>query len=193
MKSEKQETRKRALSARDALSVEKRIAMSERATRLLLDFEPFAQAETVMFFVSFRSEILTELMIRRSMEGGKRVVVPITNLTKRELVASEIRDYDIELAPGAYGILEPAAEFVRPVPPEEIDFIALPGAAFDRRGNRIGYGGGFYDRFVARLRPDVPLVALAFSRQVMDSVPVEPHDRPVDFIITENEIIKCGD
>ncbi|MFC1474474.1 5-formyltetrahydrofolate cyclo-ligase [bacterium] len=188
----KVQTRKQVLTIRDTLTIYERISMSEKATELLLGFEPFVIAETTMFFISFRSEILTELMIRRSLGAGKRVVVPVTNIEERTLTASLLLDYNSELAPGAFGIPEPMEGCVRPVPPEEIDFIALPGAAFDRRGNRVGYGGGFYDRFTEKRRPDVPLVALAFSCQVIDSVPTEPHDRPVDYIITEKEIIECS-
>jgi 5-formyltetrahydrofolate cyclo-ligase len=189
----KKEIRVLVSGRRDAMPREELAAASRAIGERLFGFEPFSAARTVMFFVSFRSEVLTAAMIKRALAAGKRVAVPIVNPDTRELVPSEIKDFDSELTEGAYGIPEPKAEFVRPVPPAEIDFVAMPGLAFDRRGGRIGYGGGFYDRFAARLRPGALLAALAFSFQVFDEIPALPHDRKVDAIVTEKEIIVFGD
>jgi 5-formyltetrahydrofolate cyclo-ligase len=85
--------------------------------------------------------------------------------------------------PSSFGALEPAAG--EPVGPEEIDVVVVPGLAFDRRGHRVGYGGGFYDRFLGRLRPDALTVGICFSVQVVDEVPHGRGDRPVDLVVTE--------
>ncbi|HOC93790.1 MAG TPA: 5-formyltetrahydrofolate cyclo-ligase [bacterium] len=185
----KKQVREQVSAARDALSHSRLAALSSSVERRLFDFHPFASCSFPLFFVSFRSEILTEGMIKKSLSSGKRVAVPVTKIKKRELVPSELKDFDAELAEGAYGVPEPKPEFLRPVSPLELDFVAMPGLAFDRSGNRLGYGGGFYDRFVSRLRPGVPLVALAFSFQLLDSVPTGEHDRKIDAIVTDSETI----
>lgn len=191
IKKMKKEARAGVLKIRDGMPEEERIRSSASISQRLFDFAPFIEAQTVMFFVSFRSEVLTEEMIRRAMRLGKRVVVPISKIADRTLIPTEIRDYGKELGEGAYGILEPLAEYVRPVDPGEIDFVAVPGSVFDRDGNRVGYGAGFYDRFRERIRHECCYAALAFSFQVVDSAPYEPHDKKVDYIITEKEIVDC--
>ena len=187
----KKRMRKEALAARDMLEAEERAAASVGVEENLFSFKPFRAARLVMFFVSFRSEVDTKGMIRRALAEGKRVAAPVTNTDDGTLSPFEIGDFDTDLVEGAYGILEPRQARDRLVPPEEIDLLLFPGAAFDHSGGRVGYGGGFYDRFVSRLRQDVPLVAVAFSSQLRESVPMDTHDRPVDYIVTDREIIDC--
>jgi len=191
VKSDKKKLRKEVLAARDSMPPELRREASMAAGELLAAFEPFREARTVMFFVSFRSEIDTGEMIRGALGEGKRVAVSVSQTSDCSLLPCELLDFDNDLAPGAYGIPEPKPECIRPVDPAEIDIVLFPGVAFDRSGGRIGYGGGYYDRFIQRLRPGVPLVALAFHSQVIESVPMAEHDRPVDYIVTEKEIIDC--
>lgn len=185
----KKDIRNLVAERRDRLTPGELSARSAAVEARLFSYEPFVSARTVMFFVSFRSEVLTEGMIKRALDAGKCVVAPVVRLETRELVASELKDFDSELAEGAYGIPEPKPEFVRPVPPEEIDFAAVPGLAFDRAGHRVGYGGGFYDRFIERLRPDAHLAALAFSFQLFDEVPFQQHDRKIHAVITDAETL----
>lgn len=188
----KKEFRKKMLALRDAAPATGRASASAAILDNLQEFKEYCEAETVMFFVAFRSEVETIPMIKRAIADGKKVVVPITKLETGTLVPSLLLDCDKDLAEGTYGVLEPSAGAVRPVDPEEIDMVMMPGAAFDRTGGRIGYGGGFYDRFIETLRPDVALAALAFDFQVVDEVPTEPHDRKIHFIVTDKEIIRCG-
>lgn len=188
----KKEFRKKMLALRDAAPAMERRLASAAIMDNLFEFSEFNAAKTAMFFVAFRSEVETVPMIKRAIDSGKRVVVPITKLESGTLVPSLLLDCERDLAEGTYGVLEPGPDAVRPVHPEEIDIVLMPGAAFDRTGGRIGYGGGFYDRFIETLRPDVVLAALAFDFQVVDNVPTEPHDRKIHFVITDKEIITCG-
>lgn len=185
----KSDIRAKAASLRDALAASEIDARSKAVEDRLFSFGPFEAARTVMIFVSFRSEVRTEGIMRRALASGKRVAVPLVDFARREMFASVINDFEAELAPGPYGILEPKHEFVRPVPAGEIDFVALPGLAFDRRGNRVGYGGGFYDRFVTGLRPETTLAALAFSIQLFDEVPADETDRKIHALITDGGIL----
>ena len=99
---------------------------------------------------------------------------------------SQLLSFD-ELEPGYYGILTPKKEFIRYIDPKEIDLIIVPGAAFDRQGYRVGFGGGYYDRFLTDL--NCMKISIAFGLQIVDKVPREGHDLPVDMIITEKETI----
>ena len=112
-------------------------------------------------------------------------MVPIADLKKRVLYHSEIKDFsDLEI--GTFGVLEPKEECIRPVMPEKLDIVIVPGLAFDLQGNRIGYGGGFYDGFLKGL--SAPKIALAYEWQIVNCVPSDEHDVKVDKIVTEDRI-----
>lgn len=99
---------------------------------------------------------------------------------------AEITSID-DLVPGYRGIREPA----RKEPASEVDAAIVPGVAFDERGGRLGYGGGFFDRFLESLDPGVPVVGVCFDAQIVEEVPREPHDRAVDLVVTERRVIRC--
>jgi 5-formyltetrahydrofolate cyclo-ligase len=188
----KRSLRRTVCSLRDSLTPGEIRQKSSRIARKLYLLPAYRQAQTVMFFLSFRSEVDTREMVDESMARGKRVLVPRSVPATRQLTPSVLLDPGRDLAPGAYGIPEPRLASLRPAPPGEIDLLIVPGVAFDPQGHRLGYGGGYYDRFFPLLRPGVPLVALAFELQVLDEVPVEEWDRPVDWIVTEARVIFTG-
>jgi 5-formyltetrahydrofolate cyclo-ligase len=189
---EKKALRNKILSLRDALSLDERRQKSKAIQSLLFSLPEFAVTQRLALFVSFRSEVLTESIIRAALSLSKVIAVPITDLARKQLSLSRITDYDTDLAPGTWGIPEPKPDRIRPVALHEPDLFIAPGVAFDRQGRRIGYGGGFYDRLLRALPVRKPVVALAFALQIVDRVPFEPSlDEPVDIIITEEEIIDC--
>jgi len=191
VKDHKRRLRRLIGEAREALSPAQIEAQSEAIAQRLWAEPVYRQARVGMFYVSFRSEVRTWQLLRRALAEGKRVVVPISRLKDFRLDLSEVRDPDRELVPGTYGVPEPRPEFVRPVDPDELDLIVLPGVAFDERGGRIGHGAGFYDRFLKRVPADVPRIALAFEVQLVDEVPMKPYDMPVSLILTEARRIEC--
>ncbi|MCX5886481.1 MAG: 5-formyltetrahydrofolate cyclo-ligase [Proteobacteria bacterium] len=192
IKERKRALRKKVLALRDALTSEERVRKSRAIKSLLFQLPEFIQAKTVMFFVSFRSEVLTEEMVREALALGKKVVVPVTDLENHCLILSELKDCDHDLVPGTYGILEPQKEKIKEVRPDELDLIVVPGSVFDEKGRRIGYGGGYYDKLLRCLQGKIPVAALAFELQIVDEVPCNPErDIPVDLIITENRVIRC--
>ena len=190
IRTRKKNLRKKILALRDSLSQEEREQKSISIHKHLFSLPEFTSAQTVAFFISFKSEVLTEPMIREALSLSKNVVVPITDLKRKRLVFSRLIDFSQDLIPGTWGIPEPKPDSVRPVALKEIDLVITPGAVFDRAGNRIGYGGGFYDGLLSSVGK--PAVALAFSLQIIEHVPAEPgHDVPVDMIITEEGITRC--
>ena len=192
VRNKKKELRKKILALRDTLPLKERGKNSKSIHSRLFFLPEFVTARTLAFYVSFKSEVLTGTMIREALSLGKAVVVPITDLANRRLKLSRIVDYTADLAPGTWGILEPKPECIRPVALEEIDLVIVPGAVFDQKGCRIGYGGGFYDSLLKSVQERRPSVALAFELQMVEEVPVESgHDEPVDIIITEERVIRC--
>ncbi len=148
----------------------------------------------VMSYLDFQDEVQTT---RFFFDGPGaqppalvlELIVPYCE--QNDIVPFRLRTLD-ELEPGCMGIPEPKKslrqESGRIVDPQNIELVLVPGLAFDASGNRLGRGAGYYDRFLARLRPSTVLIGLAFECQVFESVPVEPHDRPVDFVVTERTI-----
>lgn len=132
-------------------------------------------------------EVATRPILERAWEEGKNVACPKVQWRPRDLVSFAVTRFD-ELREGRGGLLEPDPDGADPIE-EAFDLILVPGLAFDPAGGRIGYGAGFYDRFLERTGG--LKVALAYSLQVVEVVPVEPHDVPVDRILTEEESIDC--
>ena len=148
--------------------------------------EDYTKAKVVMFYVDMRNEVMTKNAIKRALAHGKRVIVPRVK-KGYGLLAIEINSLD-ELAPGTFGVLEPAEK--EEIALNEIDIVVVPGVAFDKKGHRIGYGGGYYDNFLPKLRLDAKKVAVAFEMQIRDLIPVEFHDVKMDMIITEKSVYK---
>ncbi|MCX6769980.1 MAG: phosphoribosylglycinamide formyltransferase [Candidatus Micrarchaeota archaeon] len=155
----------------------------------VLNLEEFKSAECVLLYSSKGGEVHTEGIIQSALSIGKRVALPVTKKESHALELYAIAGMD-ELSPGAFGILEPKSDPARRVQPEEVDLVLVPGVSFDRRGHRLGYGMGYYDLLLKRVKGRK--IGLAYGMQMVERVPDEPHDVAVDMIVTENEIIRCG-
>jgi len=183
--------RKTVLSRRNDLSQEEINEKSRAIAGRLFALLEYRVAGTVMYFLNFGKEVQTRPMVNASLSHGKRVIAPKMVPKERRMILSEVLDVECDLAPGIWGIPEPKLDRLRPLSAEQIDFVVVPGVAFDESGNRLGYGGGYYDRFFTDLRPGVSLVALAFEVQILPAVPVASWDRRVDRVITERRVIDC--
>lgn len=155
----------------------------------LLKLGLFDGRSNIMVYLDFNNEVETKPIIDHLFSTSKNVLVPISVVKTKQLVVSKIESLD-DVEVRTYGIREPRPEKVDPVEHDQIDLVIVPGVAFDEDGFRLGYGGGFYDRFIKNLRPDCISVAIAFEYQVFKEVPKEDHDISVDFLITEKRIIK---
>ena len=185
----KLELRRRVLAARDALPGAERARLSVAVCARAAALPELDAAATIMLFAAFRSEVDTEPLLLWALERGKAVCFPRV-LGPRRMAAYRIADPAADLVPGAWGIPEPR-EGLEEVPPERMDAVVVPGAAFDAAGRRCGYGGGFYDTYLPRTRPGIPWVALAFEAQLVDELPCEPHDLAVGAVVTEARIIRA--
>lgn len=182
--------RKEILDERSKLGIDDHKNYSKIILNTLLGSSYYKNAKTIMTFISFLDEVDTHEFIKKSIEDNKNIVVPITIPETKELKLSLVKDFN-ELELGFYNILTPKEEFIRDTEPALVDLIIVPGVVFDKRGYRIGYGGGYYDRFLSKIDKKIPKISLAFDLQVIDKVPTEYYDIPVDYIITEKEIITC--
>jgi 5-formyltetrahydrofolate cyclo-ligase len=154
----------------------------------LLTLPEFFKADVVHTYISSKNnEVDTHDLIRLLLKQRKRVVVPIAEKATKTMKHSELLSLS-ELIGGAYGIFEP--KMYRPVPVADIEVVVVPALAVDRQGNRLGYGAGFYDRFLQDVSR--PTIALAYDFQVIDRVPQESTDVPVSYIVTDQEIIRCA-
>ncbi|MBI2428413.1 MAG: 5-formyltetrahydrofolate cyclo-ligase [Ignavibacteriales bacterium] len=148
----------------------------------------FFRADVVHTYVSSKNnEVDTHELIRLLLKQRKRVVAPIADKATKQMRHSELFSLS-ELGTASYGILEP--RIYRPVPVADLNVVVVPALAVDRKGNRLGFGAGFYDRFLHDVK--LPTVALAYDFQVLNDVPKEQTDIAVSFIVTESEIIKCS-
>lgn len=187
--------RERKKAERAAQTFEEVEEKSRRIKEKMFALPEFKRANTVAFYVAKEDakEVRTQEMIGEALKLGKRVVVPF--VVGNEIEFSEISGLE-DLQPGTFGILEPRTEIRKKVPLEQIEFVVVPGVAFDLKGRRIGYGKGFYDRFLSRLlsaRPDACIVALAFEMQLVENIPNQKSvDVPMRILITEERVLRFG-
>ena len=178
--------RKTVLARRDAMDAGAREALSLSILEETSHLDCYRRSSVVLAYVGFGSELRTDAFVRRVLEDGKVLLLPRVNRDERRLDLHEIKNPSKDLVAGTWGIREPSPERCPRAEPESIDFALVPGAAFDPRGARLGYGGGFYDKLLAGCAESSPcLVAAAFELQVVDEVPLEEHDVRVDLIVTE--------
>ncbi len=184
--------RRRGRQSRERLSREEAGEKSRRIARRLFSRPEYRKAKTVFCYISSGSEVGTGEIVAAALQEGKTVAVPLVEEDRKSLRAVPVRDPERELAPGFRGIREPADRESPGIDPRELDLAVVPGTAFDRSGNRLGRGGGYYDRFLPRLRPGVPKIGLAFECQVVEEIIPDPHDAPVDLVITEDRVLETG-
>ena len=179
--------RRAVLRRRDALTEGERALSGERIVAAILDLPAYRDAGVVLAYASFGTELRTDRLLRRVLADGKVLLLP--RVERGGLRLYEVRDLASDLEPGTWGIREPKPDHCPPVEPSRVGFALVPGVAFDREARRLGYGGGFYDRLLAGGLPEgTPLVSGAFGVQVVDEVPTDPHDAPVDVVVTEGGI-----
>ena len=189
--SKKKDIRARFLLQREALPQKDRLEKSRLISDRFLRSTEFRAAQSIHFYLATPSEVQTDEMIRSALRLNKRVAVPIIDSANRSIALSEWAAFDREkLQPGPFGILQPRPEFRKEVKLEKIDLWVIPGVAFDLSGNRLGFGGGYYDRLLVRAKGVV--IGLAFEAQISSELPVVHTDRKVDIIITEARTIFCG-
>lgn len=191
MAEERTALRTNILAARNSLPAAERQRKNRAITERLLALPEFARARSIFAYVSFRSEVETLDLIAHCLKNGRAVSVPLTLPAEHRLLAHAITDMSQDLTPGYCGIPEPLATLPL-VDPASIEVVVIPGSVFDTRGGRLGYGGGYYDRFLHSASPQALRIGLAFDLQVVKAVPLENHDQQLDYLITETRTMHMG-
>ncbi len=183
----KTEIRAAAHAARKAQADKE--GVSQRITDRVMSMPQYKNAKCVMWYVDVRDEARTRHALPKALQSSQKIVVPYCVDGELELFFLESMD---ELELGMYKILEPRADLrevaSKKIEVEELDFVMVPGVAFDRNGGRTGHGKGYYDKLLENARPDTPLIALAFECQLFDEIPMQSHDIYMDAVVTEDAI-----
>ena len=179
---EKKKTRDRIKKLRLNLTKEQVIEESELIYNKIIDSKIFESAKVIMSYMSFQNEIATEKINDYIISCGKKLLLP--KMLDREIIKAIEYTGKFKID-NSFGIKEPVGEIYN----GDIDLIIVPGVVFDREGNRIGYGRGYYDRFL-KLYPRARKISLAYEFQIIDNLEVEEHDEKIDEIVTKNNIIR---
>lgn len=188
----KKELRVQGLQQRNTLSGSEVEEKSRRIFSRLVELDQFNSSRVIMAYIDFRNEVATRDFIHQCLKQGKRVTLPRVipkSEGKKGLWACEISDLAHDLEVGTFGVMEPKKEGLRRVDEMELDLIIVPGVVFGENKFRIGYGAGYYDGFLRNCSRKCLKVGVAFEQQMVEEVPFEEHDIPLDIIITERRII----
>lgn len=188
IKKEKIELRNKILSLRNALDLNYKIELDEKIYNNLFNDELFIKAKNIFIYIGFGTEIDTKPIIKRALNENKKVYIPKVYKNDKSMKAIRLKSFE-HLKENSMGILEPI-EDSEYISKDDIDLIIVPGVVFDEKGNRIGYGGGYYDRYLTEIQSKNNKLVLAYEFQVLDCIIEEDHDIKVDYILTEEKIRK---
>jgi len=184
---DKAELRRKLMDCLLAIPSEQRNERSRKACRNLASTAEFQGASTIMMFLSLPHEVDTSEAILHAWQLGKVVAVPKISWQQRHMIPVQINSLETGFSTGASGLRNPISGL--PVPFGQIDLVVAPALGFDKKGNRLGRGGSYYDRFFANAELKADRCGFAFAEQLLDSIPVTEHDEPVEILVTDEEII----
>ena len=181
----KKQLRAKILNRLLNISQKERAEKSSLIKEKIFALPEFKKAKRIMFYVSKPSEVDTRPMIEQSIQMGKEVVVPAILPGSKKLLSCRLKDYRQGLVAGPYGVDQPEVSKDSLVNPKKIDLFIIPGLAFDSRGNRLGRGQGYYDRFLARTPRYTPRIGVAFKFQMVNNLPCDRYDQPVNKLVSD--------
>jgi len=168
------------------MTEQQRSEKSRKACRNLISTPQFQNASAIMVYLSLPHEVDTTEVILHAWQLGKIISVPKISWQQRHMIPVQINSLETDFSTEVGGLRNPTAGV--PIPFEEIDLVVTPGLGFDRKGNRLGLGGSYYDRFFAEEGLKASRCGFVFAEQVVDTLPVTEHDEPVDFLVTDEGI-----
>lgn len=181
----KKEIRKKIFAARKACTSEQIDSWSRDTTKRVVSLPAFRHAQRILVYADYNHEVVTRYLIEEAWRRGKEVAVP--KVVGKDMIFYKLTDFS-QLEPGYFGIPEPSEGEAVEWPQA---LMIMPGVAFDKKNHRVGYGGGFYDRYLEK-HPEIQRVAVAFSFQILEEVPTEPTDICPQIIVTEKETCYLG-
>jgi 5-formyltetrahydrofolate cyclo-ligase len=187
---DKKEVRNIMSKRRKSMSEQEVNRKSKTIIEKVMNTEEFKKSKNLMVFLSFDNEVYTFDLIDKAMDMGKKVIVPYTVKDTYEIIPTLLKNIEEDLEVSSYGYLEPKKDKITAVQEEDIDLTIVPGLAFDKNMNRIGFGKGYYDRYLAKTKKDSKNMAIAYEYQVLEEIPYDDYDVKMDYIITEENIYK---
>jgi len=186
-KKEKDLFRKKVLQIRRVMTADERRQKNDRIQRNITSLPAYQNAEIIMMYLNYWDEVETTGVAEETLKARKKLIIPFCQ--GETIIPCQIKNIKDDVQLGTFGIREPGPDYLHPIPPEEIDLILVPGVVFDRQGKRIGFGKGFYDRFLPQLRKDVCIIGLAYDCQLVEKIAAEDHDFKMSLLLTENGVI----
>ncbi len=162
---------------------------SRRIVGRLTHLPEYARSRCIMLYWSCHNEVHTHNLVRQALKDGKRVAFPRCDTRRKEIHPFEVRNLSGDLEVGAFGILQPREDSGGLVDLSQIDLCVVPGIAFDREGNRVGRGLGYYDRFLRKLGEKTRKIGVGFAFQILDKIYPTDGDTSLDMIVTEDETL----
>jgi len=188
----KQTIKSGILEKRKSFSKEEVREKSEQIKERLCSLDEFKKSKNILTYVSFNNEVDTINTIKGLLDKNeKKVIVPFVEKGNPILQLSEIKDFN-DLEPKTYGILEPMEYKIKKFDIGKLDLVIVPGVVFDKNGHRIGYGYGYYDRLLGKLNENATKIGLCYEFQLIEKIPEEMHDVPMDIIVTEEKVFKVA-
>jgi 5-formyltetrahydrofolate cyclo-ligase len=187
---DKKTIREKVLKTRNAMIQKEVSEKSREILKNLMTIPEFSESNCISIYLSFSNEVDTFLIIEALQKLGKKIVVPYTKKDIIDLLPVQISSVEKDLTVSSFGYPEPILEKVSVIDIQEIDFIIIPGVAFDGMGNRVGFGKGYYDKYLSKIKRNIKKTAVAYEYQVLRNVPSESHDIKMDYIVTEKRVIK---
>lgn len=184
----KAKLRKSLLIQRSLMDKQEVESLSQGIMEKLVKVKPFLESKVVMIYLSFKNEVATDKIINWCFKQGKEVVVPYCIVDTKEIIPCKLDPERKNLIKNKYGIWEPSKDSRIPVDIEEIDTIIIPGVGFDKNCNRLGFGGGYYDRFLVKRKKEASAIAICYENQIVEAVPTDSYDIPMDIVVTEESL-----
>lgn len=183
----KEELRKAFLKMRVNFDSKKIEEYSDIVSKSILSHYLYNEMKNIMVYISFKNEVNLKYLIEQSWMNGKNIFIPKTNIVAHTMQPYQINSWD-DTIKGNYNLIEPKNNLT-PFPIDEIELVLVPGIVFDRKGNRLGYGGGYYDRFFSQFIVHPFRIGVCYEFQLIDNLPSEQHDLPMNEIVTEESNI----
>jgi 5-formyltetrahydrofolate cyclo-ligase len=185
----KSDLRKDMLKLRKNMETRDVSSFSNKIISAIMELPEFINSKNIMLYLSFNKEVNTYPLARWCLDNGKTVIAPYCIQSKREIVPYKITNLIDDLTKSTFGVMEPKQDTLEKVNIEDIDLIIVPGVVFDENCNRIGFGAGYYDRFLPKRLKTTPVIGIAYDYQIIDKVPIDEYDVPLDYIITQERTI----
>jgi len=190
VREQKMALRRTVLAERAALTVDARQVASARVCDHLAEVPQVMASRALIAYAAFGAEANIDPLLAALIERGAGVLLPWVE--GAELRLARVRDLEADLAPGWRGVREPRMSGRRPARADRVDLVLTPLVAFDDRGRRLGYGGGHFDRLLARVAPGTTVIGVAYAMQQCAVIPTETHDVPLDLVVTDDGVLQPG-